>query len=102
MIRRPPRSTLFPYTTLFRSASSFAGIYLDANGYDIVPVNPAQAGTRAILGRPAHPDLPEAAAEHRIDIRDVFPPPRAAPEGARQAVRRARPRARPAPRGIRP
>src|SRR3712207_6986812 len=24
MIRRPPRSTLFPYTTLFRSARSFA------------------------------------------------------------------------------
>src|SRR2546426_7317237 len=24
MIRRPPRSTLFPYTTLFRSASSHA------------------------------------------------------------------------------
>src|SRR5690554_7184863 len=24
MIRRPPRSTLFPYTTLFRSASSFS------------------------------------------------------------------------------
>ena len=24
MIRRPPRSTLFPYTTLFRSASSLA------------------------------------------------------------------------------
>src|SRR2546421_5730307 len=23
MIRRPPRSTLFPYTTLFRSAESF-------------------------------------------------------------------------------
>src|SRR2546422_3104435 len=23
MIRRPPRSTLFPYTTLFRSASGF-------------------------------------------------------------------------------
>src|SRR2546430_15790322 len=27
MIRRPPRSTLFPYTTLFRSAATF-----DANG----------------------------------------------------------------------
>src|SRR2546423_3621372 len=26
MIRRPPRSTLFPYTTLFRSAMSFSGI----------------------------------------------------------------------------
>src|SRR5258708_29265957 len=24
MIRRPPRSTLFPYTTLFRSASSWS------------------------------------------------------------------------------
>src|SRR3712207_7040933 len=24
MIRRPPRSTLFPYTTLFRSADAFA------------------------------------------------------------------------------
>src|SRR3712207_7440347 len=28
MIRRPPRSTLFPYTTLFRSA------YLDSRGDD--------------------------------------------------------------------
>src|SRR2546427_12339920 len=27
MIRRPPRSTLFPYTTLFRSASESAGIF---------------------------------------------------------------------------
>ena len=26
MIRRPPRSTLFPYTTLFRSAGSQAGV----------------------------------------------------------------------------
>src|SRR5256885_10074711 len=26
MIRRPPRSTLFPYTTLFRSSSSFRPI----------------------------------------------------------------------------
>src|SRR3712207_8454961 len=32
MIRRPPRSTLFPYTTLFRSASYqfelFSGLYI--------------------------------------------------------------------------
>src|SRR3712207_7924541 len=26
MIRRPPRSTLFPYTTLFRSIESLAGL----------------------------------------------------------------------------
>src|SRR2546427_5736645 len=27
MIRRPPRSTLFPYTTLFRSAFKFRGAF---------------------------------------------------------------------------
>src|SRR5258705_1252484 len=26
MIRRPPRSTLFPYTTLFRSAGAYKGV----------------------------------------------------------------------------
>src|SRR5438874_7019668 len=26
MIRRPPRSTLFPYTTLFRSLMTYAGV----------------------------------------------------------------------------
>src|SRR2546429_4814843 len=43
MIRRPPRSTLFPYTTLFRSlprggardqvaaADGFSGVHLDEN-----------------------------------------------------------------------
>src|SRR3989449_7800148 len=30
MIRRPPRSTLFPYTTLFRSPAAPIGIGLDA------------------------------------------------------------------------
>src|SRR3712207_8556437 len=29
MIRRPPRSTLFPYTTLFRSADWFMGGFND-------------------------------------------------------------------------
>src|SRR2546427_5343433 len=30
MIRRPPRSTLFPYTTLFRSAAPLREVALDA------------------------------------------------------------------------
>src|SRR3712207_8759871 len=30
MIRRPPRSTLFPYTTLFRSATAMLGEATDA------------------------------------------------------------------------
>src|SRR3712207_8558581 len=29
MIRRPPRSTLFPYTTLFRSLSDVTGLAVD-------------------------------------------------------------------------
>src|SRR2546430_15293723 len=32
MIRRPPRSTLFPYTTLFRSLSPRAGWVWDPKG----------------------------------------------------------------------
>src|ERR1044071_6516872 len=31
MIRRPPRSTLFPYTTLFRSAIAIAEHFVDAH-----------------------------------------------------------------------
>src|SRR3712207_9089943 len=32
MIRRPPRSTLFPYTTLFRSWSTWSGQGVDREG----------------------------------------------------------------------
>src|SRR3712207_6990819 len=32
MIRRPPRSTLFPYTTLFRSAQVVAGLLAGQRG----------------------------------------------------------------------
>src|SRR3712207_8352092 len=47
MIRRPPRSTLFPYTTLFRSEVQ------DGQGADgEVARRPKQAGTDAgVLGR---------------------------------------------------
>ena len=69
----------------YYNASSFAAVYLDANGYDIVPVNPVQAG-REILGRRVYPNLAEAAKEHRIEIVDVFRPSREVPEIAEQAV----------------
>src|SRR3712207_8473006 len=32
MIRRPPRSTLFPYTTLFRSAALWIGLFAVVRG----------------------------------------------------------------------
>src|SRR3712207_7981546 len=62
MIRRPPRSTLFPYTTLFRSyqtlfqLSSEAVIILDAATLRITEANPAAArlfanGTARVAGK---------------------------------------------------
>src|SRR3712207_9138099 len=45
MIRRPPRSTLFPYTTLFRSKSLRNAIrILDVAGYNIVLIESVGAG----------------------------------------------------------
>src|SRR2546430_5725376 len=46
MIRRPPRSTLFPYTTLFRSERKWALKGRDAGVHGLVAVN-SQAGGHA-------------------------------------------------------
>src|SRR2546426_6530642 len=56
MIRRPPRSTLFPYTTLFRSAAVGAAAELlaeciDFDDADFFPVLVAEEGQRAFLHR---------------------------------------------------
>src|SRR5438045_7567818 len=40
MIRRPPRSTLFPYTTLFRSAGSGALEFTDATNNTVFSLTP--------------------------------------------------------------
>ncbi|HYL25061.1 MAG TPA: CoA-binding protein, partial [Burkholderiales bacterium] len=64
--------------------SSFAGIYLQANGYNIIPVNPSQAGKtileQRVYGRVDEIDKP-------VDIVDVFRPAAEVPEIARQAVK---------------
>src|SRR2546426_2326377 len=39
MIRRPPRSTLFPYTTLFRSDREVREYLVDLYGQDGLPFN---------------------------------------------------------------
>src|SRR3712207_7357215 len=49
MIRRPPRSTLFPYTTLFRSPA-------------------AAALRRAALGRGEHARRAQHLLPHRVDL----------------------------------
>src|SRR3712207_8501883 len=50
MIRRPPRSTLFPYTTLFRSAVSTGIVALFAlfHGHAHAAELPAAAGSPAL------------------------------------------------------
>src|SRR2546430_13475638 len=60
MIRRPPRSTLFPYTTLFRSASE-----LIAEAVSVIEFG----GSSEDIGRTthSHPTLTEAVREAALD-----------------------------------
>src|SRR2546425_9436885 len=50
MIRRPPRSTLFPYTTLFRSQRAKAVVELGHIGLDRQPDQAGVIGGRRGLG----------------------------------------------------
>src|SRR6266496_6517666 len=52
MIRRPPRSTLFPYTTLFRSRRAVGGDLRDLGGLCLV----ADRRRMEPSGRRDHPD----------------------------------------------
>src|SRR2546422_9854183 len=72
MIRRPPRSTLFPYTTLFRSRRERLLAYGCVHDAALVPPHPHLAGLQ-LFDRPSHvhghgPRLrvghPAAGAEH--------------------------------------
>src|SRR2546426_7384615 len=48
MIRPPPRSTLFPYTTLFRSRSEVGGVLVPYVSSDSRPAARPAAGCRAL------------------------------------------------------
>src|SRR3712207_9102721 len=54
MIRRPPRSTLFPYTTLFRSVlhTGFGVSTADALAYGVI-LQAVEMATAVALGLPA-------------------------------------------------
>src|SRR3712207_8479654 len=47
MIRRPPRSTLFPYTTLFRSKSPRCGVRIPRPGEEVI----LPEGNRTVAAR---------------------------------------------------
>src|SRR3712207_7963837 len=55
MIRRPPRSTLFPYTTLFRSAEIITDVRMVEMGISKALLRSCQVSTRCLI------DTPEAA-----------------------------------------
>src|SRR2546421_7532884 len=67
MIRRPPRSTLFPYTTLFRSQLVLALLDegLGQGGYRgqlaVLPAGGVEAVSQQVAG--------DAAAGRRLDVR---------------------------------
>src|SRR2546427_8430893 len=64
MIRRPPRSTLFPYTTLFRSVDNTAtGATLEANG--LVVVDELMRSSTRLYANPSA--LEDRARRRRID-----------------------------------
>src|SRR3712207_8959424 len=52
MIRRPPRSTLFPYTTLFRSRWYFYLTIIVAHEWPVLLLG--LVGVVAVLRRPTH------------------------------------------------
>src|SRR3712207_7715221 len=58
MIRRPPRSTLFPYTTLFRSAFAFLALGISDPPWPVSKAVPAP-------DPPTGPPAPDAAPTRR-------------------------------------
>src|SRR3712207_7994116 len=65
MIRRPPRSTLFPYTTLFRSASFCLQQYHPGGD----PCLPTSTPMALVTVLPVHaPRIPSRSEEHTSEL----------------------------------
>src|SRR2546425_8983386 len=70
MIRRPPRSTLFPYTTLFRSLSSLEGHYTEKHP-DIVSLKKDIAELKLKIAQDASTQDQERSEEHTSELQSL-------------------------------
>src|SRR6266496_5029718 len=62
MIRRPPRSTLFPYTTLFRSPRESGSVPVEFVGHPLVDLTkPSATRDRFLADRGLNPSSPTIA-----------------------------------------
>src|SRR2546428_10338185 len=67
MIRRPPRSTLFPYTTLFRSIAAAAAVLLGCT-VNVSCVAAAGVTLKALLVAPVGPEADARSEEHTSEL----------------------------------
>src|SRR3990167_1225025 len=72
MIRRPPRSTLFPYTTLFRSQIDKCESFCKARGWEVFKVYKDSGFSAGSLNRPALELLLRDAEDKRFNIILVY------------------------------
>src|SRR2546429_7176381 len=76
MIRRPPRSTLFPYTTLFRSFPAYAGglpkirSVLEASGFGSQAISVSPMLDEIHAGDRTEPAPPGAGYAYRVLRKD--------------------------------
>src|SRR2546427_4080360 len=71
MIRRPPRSTLFPYTTLFRSQraeSAFSLVMTMSANFVQIITNPMVGGPDTTMGRPTIGFVMIRSEEHTSEL----------------------------------
>src|SRR3989442_7225638 len=68
MIRRPPRSTLFPYTTLFRSQPESVAEFMRHDRLEIVLAPAHRAGIGAGVPVPARDQRDTRSEEHTSEL----------------------------------
>src|SRR5438067_9604290 len=72
MIRRPPRSTLFPYTTLFRSVLSVDAHFDGVPALPQIILPPRQRRAAGHLDLRAHQIDPGRSEEHTSELQSRF------------------------------